>query len=75
MDEQEEKQQNESQNQEDNKQQDQQQQQSKQQDSENQPMTPEEAKRILDALNDEEKKALALRRIQMKTGMRQGDDW
>ena len=38
-------------------------------------MTPEEAQRILDALSDEEKKALSLRRMQMKTDMRQGDDW
>ena len=74
--EQDDEQQKESQSQEDDKQQqDQQQQQSKQQDSENRPMTPEEARRILDALNDEEKKALALRRMQMKTDMRQGDDW
>jgi len=56
-------------------QQDQEKQQSKQQESEVRPMTPEEAKRILDALNDEEKKALSLRRMKMKTDMRQGDDW
>lgn len=56
-------------------QQDQEKQQSKQQESEDRPMTPEEAKRILDALNDEEKKALSLRRMKMKTDMRQGDDW
>ncbi len=58
-----------------NKQQDQQQQQSKQQESENRPMTLEEAQRILDAVNEEEEKALSLRRMNMKTEMRQGDDW
>lgn len=58
-----------------NKQQDQQQQQSKQQESENRPMTLEEAQRILDAVNEEEEKALSLRRMKMKTEMRQGDDW
>jgi len=56
-------------------QEDKEQQQSDQQDSEDRPMTPEEAKRILDALNDEEKQALSLRRMKMKTEMRQGDDW
>lgn len=54
---------------------DQQDQQSNQQMSEDRPMTTEEAQRILDALNDEEKKALSLRRMQMKNVMRQGDDW
>ncbi|MBT4483535.1 MAG: tetratricopeptide repeat protein [Candidatus Latescibacteria bacterium] len=56
-------------------QQDQEQQQSKQQVNQSQKMTPEEAMRILDALNDEEKKALSLRRSQMKTDVQQGDDW
>ncbi len=56
-------------------QQDQNQQQSKQQDNEVLPMTPEEAQRLLDAINDDEKKALSQRYMQMKTNMRQGDDW
>jgi len=73
-DEQSDDQQNKNKNQE-NKQQDQQQQQSKQQESENRPMTLEEAQRILDAVNEEEEKALSLRRMKMKTEMRQGDDW
>ena len=55
--------------------QDQQQQLSSQQNSENQPMTEEEAQRILDAINNEEKKALSLRRMQIQTEMKQGDDW
>ncbi len=59
----------------DREQEDQQQQPSSQEQSESQPMTPEEAKRILDALSDEEKKALSLRRMQMQTETRQGDDW
>ncbi len=40
-----------------------------------QPMTPEEAKRILDAMNDEEKKALELRKQIMQEAAKQGDDW
>ena len=56
-------------------QQDKDQQQSNQQNSEDRPMTPEEAKRILDALSDEEKKALSLKRMQTQQEMRQGDDW
>ena len=61
-----------------NKQQQQQkmeQQQSRQQNSEFQPMTKEEAERLLDAMNDDEKKSLSLRNQQMKTKMRAGDDW
>jgi len=57
------------------KQQNRQEQPSDQKNSENRPMTPEEAKRILDALSDEEKKALSLKKIQMKQELRQGDDW
>ena len=56
-------------------QQDQEQQQTDQQESEDQQMSPEEAERILEALSDEEKKALSLRRMQMKQDMRQSDDW
>ena len=65
----------ETQNQDDEEQQDQQEQPSQQQQSENQQMTPEEAKRILDALSDEEKKALSLKKMKMKMEMKQGDDW
>ena len=50
-------------------------QQPQQQENEQQPMTPEEAQRILDALNDEEKKAFELRKMKMLSEMRQGDDW
>lgn len=60
---------------EDGEQQDQNQQQSKQQDSEVMPMTEEEAQRLLDAINDDEKKALSQRYMKMKASMRQGDDW
>lgn len=56
-------------------QQEKEQQQSNQQQSEERQMTPEEAKRILDALSDEEKKALSLKRMQTQQEMRQGDDW
>ena len=56
-------------------QQDQEQQQTDQQESEDRQMSPEEAERILEALSDEEKKALSLRRMQMKQEMRQSDDW
>ncbi|MFC1606932.1 tetratricopeptide repeat protein [Candidatus Latescibacterota bacterium] len=51
------------------------QQQSQQQDNEEVPMTDEEAQRLLDAINDEEKKALSTRYMQMKSTMRPGDDW
>jgi tetratricopeptide (TPR) repeat protein len=51
------------------------QQQSRQQNSDVQPMTKEEAERLLDAMNDDEKKSLSLRNQQMKTKMRAGDDW
>ena len=57
------------------KQQDQQQQESQQEQNEKQPMSPEEAKRLLDALNDEEKKSLSMRYQKMTREMRQGDDW
>ena len=56
-------------------QQDQQQQESQQEQSDKQPMSPEEAKRLLDALNDEEKKSLSMRYQKMMREMRQGDDW
>ncbi len=46
-----------------------------QQESEQQPMTPEEAQRILDAMNGEEKEAFDLRKMMMKETMRQSDDW
>ena len=51
------------------------QQQQQQQEKEEQPMTREEAQRLLDAIDDEEKKAFSLRREKMRTEMRQGDDW
>jgi len=57
------------------KQQNRQEQPSDQKNNENRPMTPEEAKRILDALSDEEKKALSLKKMQVKQELRQGDDW
>jgi len=59
----------------DKEQQNEQNQQSQQQEIEQQPMTPEEAQRILDAMNDEEKKAFELRKKMMKEAIRQGDDW
>jgi Ca-activated chloride channel homolog len=40
-----------------------------------QAMSPEEAKRILDAISDEEKKAIQLKKKMMQQEMRQGDDW
>jgi len=52
-----------------------QQQPSQQQNNEVLPMTPEEAKRLLDAINDDEKRALSQRFTQMKAGVRMGDDW
>lgn len=54
---------------------DQNQQPSNQQENETLPMTKEEAQHLLDAINDEEKQALSQRYMQMKTDMRQGDDW
>lgn len=51
------------------------QQQSPQKKSDLEPMTKEEAERLLNAINDDEKKSLSLRQQQMKTQMRQGDDW
>lgn len=66
---------NKSQNQNQNKQQNKEQQQSQQQNSELKPMTKDEAQRLLNAMNDDEKKSLSLRHQQMKTKVRQGDDW
>ncbi len=60
---------------EDQEQQQQNQEQSQQQQSEDQLMTPEETERLLDAIEDEEKKAFSLRREKMRNEMRQGDDW
>lgn len=84
----EEKQEQNEQNKEDQEQQDQQEQeqenqpeseeqeqQQQSQEQTEQPMTPEEAKRILDAMNDEEKKALELRKQIMQEAAKQGDDW
>ncbi len=65
----------ETQNQNDENSQDSQDQQSQQQQSEERQMTPEEAKRILDALSDEEKKALSLKKMKIQMEMKQGDDW
>ncbi len=59
----------------DKQQQDKQQQQSNQKQNENQPMTKEEAQQLLDAIKDDEKKALQLRKMQFQSEMRQGDDW
>jgi tetratricopeptide (TPR) repeat protein len=73
--EEEEKQSDQTQDPEDGEQKDQNQQPSQQQDNEVMPMTPEDAQRLLDAINDEEKKALSQRYMQMKTNMRPGDDW
>jgi Ca-activated chloride channel homolog len=66
---------NKSQNQNQNKQQNKEQQQSQQQNNELKPMTKDEAQRLLNAINDDEKKSLSLRHQQMKTKVRQGDDW
>lgn len=66
---------NKSQNQNQNKQQNKEQQQSQQPNSELKPMTKEEAQRLLNAINDDEKKSLSQRHQQMKTRVRQGDDW
>ena len=74
-DQQDEEQQSKTKNTDQQEQQDDQQQDSDQQQSEDQLMTPEEAQRLLDALNDEEKKTLSLRSMKMKQEMRQGDDW
>ena len=71
----EEEQSDKSQSPEDGEREDQNQQPSNQQENETLPMTKEEAQRLLDAINDEEKQALSQRYMQMKTDMRQGDDW
>jgi len=63
------------QNSEQDQRQDSEQQQSNQQMNQDSPMTLDEARRILDALSDEEKRALSLRKQEMKQEMRQGDDW
>ncbi len=60
---------------ENNKQQNEQEQESQQQENEPQSMTPEEAKRILDAIDKEEEKAFELRKMKTLNEMRQGDDW
>jgi tetratricopeptide (TPR) repeat protein len=66
---------NQSPNQNKDQQQKKEQQQSKQQDSDLRPMTREEAERLLNAINDEEKKSLSLRNQQMKNRVQEGDDW
>lgn len=66
---------NKSQNQNKQQQQNKEQQQSQQQNSELKPMTKDEAQRLLDAMNDDEKKSLSRRHQQMKTAVRPGDDW
>ncbi|MHB9030140.1 MAG: tetratricopeptide repeat protein [Candidatus Latescibacterota bacterium] len=58
-----------------NQQQNKEQQQSRQQDSDLRPMTKEEAERLLNAINDEEKKSLSLRNQQIKNRVQEGDDW
>lgn len=50
-------------------------QQSKQQNSDVRPMTKEEAERLLNAINDEERKSLSLRNQKAKGGVPQGNDW
>jgi Ca-activated chloride channel homolog len=55
--------------------QDQQEQKSDQQKSDYQPMTREEAERLLNAMNDEERKSLSLRNKQLMTPTGKGDDW
>jgi tetratricopeptide (TPR) repeat protein len=66
---------NQSPNQNKQQQQNKEQQQSRQQNSDLRPMTREEAERLLDAINDEEKKSLSLRNQQMKSRVQIGDDW
>ena len=75
QDKQDEQQSDKTQSPEDGKPQDQNEQPSNQQQNEEKPMTQEEAKRLLNAINDEEKRALSQRYMQMKSDMRQGDDW
>lgn len=75
QDKQDEQQSDKTQSPEDGEQKDQNQQPSNQQQNEDKTMTQEEAKRLLDAINDEEKRALSQRYMQMKSDMRQGDDW
>lgn len=55
--------------------QNQEEQKSDQQKSDYQPMTREEAERLLNAMNDEEKKTLSLRNKQLMKPTGQGDDW
>ena len=52
-----------------------QQQQEQAQNEEQLPMTPEEAQQLLDAIQDEENKALSLKKEKMRGEMRVGDDW
>jgi len=66
---------NQSPNQNQQQQQNKEQQQSQQKDSDLRPMTREEAERLLNAINDEEKKSLSLRNQQMKSRVQAGDDW
>ncbi len=67
------KQQNPNQNQQ--QKQDREQQQSKQRENELRPMTKEEAERLLNAINDEERKSLSLRNQRAKGAIPQGNDW
>ena len=48
---------------------------SQKQQSDVQPMTKEEAERLLDAMNADEKKSLSLKNKQMQTRMGTSDDW
>ena len=66
---------NKSQNQNKQEQKNKEQQESQQQNSDLKPMTKDEAQRLLNAMNDDEKKSLSLKHQQMKTKVRQGDDW
>ncbi|MDP2984064.1 MAG: tetratricopeptide repeat protein [Candidatus Latescibacter sp.] len=55
--------------------QNQEEQKSDQKKSDYQPMTREEAERLLNAMNDEEKKTLSIRNKRLMTPTGQGDDW
>lgn len=74
-DRQDQKKQNEQKKQDQKKQKQEQQKQQQQRNPETRPMTKEEAERLLNAINDEEKKSLSLRNEQMKASIQQGDDW
>ena len=69
------KQKNKNENRQKDQAQNQEQQNSDQKKSEYQPMTREEAERLLNAMNDEEKKSLSLRNKQLMIPTGQGDDW